>query len=91
MIISEIKDSYLIDLKEYENLLKKIGILELDYARIRRWIESGRMSGIYEVKGIRGVYVDKNLYNSLIISINCDKCVYKDRLNIIGGIVNKGV
>lgn len=91
MIISEIKDSYLIDLKEYENLLKKIGILELDCNRIRRWIESGRMSGIYEVKGIRGVYVDKNLYNSLIISINCDKCIYKDRLNIISDILNKGV
>ena len=42
--------------------------------------------------GVCGVYVDKGIYNIFINSaFDCNKCIYKDRLSIISGILSKGV
>lgn len=39
MIISENETQYLIDLKDYQVLIKKIGILEFDSGKLKRWID----------------------------------------------------
>ena len=92
MILGENENNYLIDFKEYKQFLKKMGILEMDNRRLRRWIENGQIFGFYEkYEKTAGVYVDKTTYDKLTLAIGCDKCVYKDRLNIIGDIINKGV
>ncbi len=92
MIISENENQFLIDLKDFQKLIKKLGILELKNDKIKRWIEYKKIDGVYEKGGICAVYVDKNTYNLLINNVsNCDKCLYKDRLSIITDILNKGV
>ena len=91
MIISENENQFLIDLKDFKKLIKKLGILEFNNDKIKRWIEFGKIDGVYEKGGLCAVYVDKNIYNLLINNIaNCDKCLYKDRLGIIADILNKG-
>ena len=92
MIISENETQYLIDLKDYQVLIKKIGILEFDSGKLKRWIDDKKIDGIYEKGKVCGVYVDKRIYNILINSeFDCNKCIYNDRLSIISGILSKGV
>lgn len=51
-----------------------------------------KIDGVYEKGKVCGVYVDKRIYNILINSeFDCNKCIYKDRLSIISGILSKGV
>lgn len=92
MIISENEIQFLIDLKDFQKLTKKLGILELKNDQIKRWIDYKKIDGIYEKGGICGVYVDKGIYNVFVNSaFDCNKCIYKDRLSIISGILSKGV
>ena len=89
MILGENENNYLIDFKEYKQLLKKVGILDISNYKLRSWITNGQISGFYQkYEKTAGVYVDKTTYDKLTLAIGCDKCVYKDRLNIISDIVN---
>ena len=92
MIISENETQYLIDLKDYHKLIKKIGILEFDSGKLKRWIDDKKIDGVYEKGKVCGVYVDKGIYNVFINSaFDCNKCIYKDRLSIISGILSKSI
>lgn len=65
MIISENETQYLIDIKDYQVLIKKIGILEFDDSKIKRWIDSKKIDGVYE-KG--EIYKDRLSIISGILS-----------------------
>lgn len=92
-IISENDNIYLIKAERYQEILKYIGIKEFNKQKLQRWIREGKVDGLYaEEERFYGVYVKKDLYNSIFKTVSiCDKCKYRDRLNIISGIVNKGV
>lgn len=56
MIISENETQYLIDLKDYQKLIKKIGILEFDSGKLKRWIDDKKIDGVYEKGNMCGAY-----------------------------------
>ena len=92
-IVSKNDNVYLIKVERYQEILKYIGIKEFDKQKLQRWIREGKIHGLYDKEEkFYGVYVEKDLYMSIFKSVNiCDTCKYKDRLNIISDILNKGV
>ena len=92
-IISENENMYLIKLERYEEILEYLGVKKFGRLTLQRWIKADKMNGLYDEKErFYGVYVKKDLYNSIFKSVSiCDTCKYKDRLNIISDILNKGV
>ena len=92
-IVSKNDNVYLIKVERYQEILKYIGIKEFDKQKLQRWIRESKIDGLYDKEArFYGVYVEKDLYMSIFKSVSiCDKCKYRDRLNIISGIVKETI
>nr|WP_317357984.1 hypothetical protein [uncultured Tyzzerella sp.] len=91
-IISKNNNIYLIKVERYQEILNYIGIREFNKEKLKRWIREGKIDGLYDKEQrFYGVYVEEGLYISIFNNVNiCDKCKYKDRLNVINNIINQG-
>ena len=90
-IIGKKENSYLIKVERYQELLKCIGIKDFNREKLKRWIKENKIDGLYDKKEkFYGVYVEETIYVAIFNGVNiCDKCKYKDRLNLINGIIKQ--